>query len=262
MPDWTTCPHCQLKHSLRGDGLCPRCQQPTGAAGDAGGAAESAGMPPPLSPAPGALPPMRHPRSGLSAGRIALVVVAVLVILGLKVLGSISGRQLLFKSMFELSDEPVSSIDGRELGYHLTLAGGDKWYLRDPADAAKDNPDADRWVVCPDRNAHIVIVVEEIELGPGEEIDLEAMVDFALQTTRANAEQLTVVDKTPLWEPAKGRLLHTTSVVDGIDIESFHALYVDGPRAYQVLAFTEKKNFQGMRSQLEQVIRSLRLPGS
>ena len=26
MAEWTICPSCQLKHSVRNDGLCPRCQ--------------------------------------------------------------------------------------------------------------------------------------------------------------------------------------------------------------------------------------------
>ncbi|HKC13890.1 MAG TPA: hypothetical protein VKI41_17835, partial [Vicinamibacteria bacterium] len=32
MADWITCPGCQLRHSRRPDGLCPRCKQPVDAA--------------------------------------------------------------------------------------------------------------------------------------------------------------------------------------------------------------------------------------
>lgn len=28
MAEWTSCPHCNLKHSARADGLCPRCRNP------------------------------------------------------------------------------------------------------------------------------------------------------------------------------------------------------------------------------------------
>lgn len=28
MTDWTSCPHCGLRHSARGDGVCPRCKTP------------------------------------------------------------------------------------------------------------------------------------------------------------------------------------------------------------------------------------------
>jgi len=31
MAEWTVCAHCGLKHSLRADGLCPRCRKPLGA---------------------------------------------------------------------------------------------------------------------------------------------------------------------------------------------------------------------------------------
>jgi len=35
MNEWTRCPHCGLRHSVRRDGLCPRCRY----AGDAAVAA-------------------------------------------------------------------------------------------------------------------------------------------------------------------------------------------------------------------------------
>lgn len=271
MAEWSTCPHCQLKHSLRGDGLCPRCQQPVGAEASAAGFPSEIPpglpgpppVPPPVAPYPAApLPPMRHPKSGISAGRIAIGVIVVLVVIGLKIAASVGGREVVIRSMFDLGDDPIASVEGRELGYQLTLPASESWYLREAADAAKDNPDADRWVVCPGQNAHIVTVVEEIELGPGEYIDLDSMVKHAIDTTRANAQSLEVVEQTPLTQPAQGKLLHTKSVVEGIDIESYHALFVNGPRAYQVLAFTERKNFAGMRGGFEQAIRSLRLPGA
>jgi hypothetical protein len=205
---------------------------------------------------------MRHPKSGISAGRIAIGVIVVLVVIGLKIAASVGGREVVIRSMFDLSDDPVASIDGRELGYHLTLPNSDSWYIREAADAAKDNPDADRWLVCPGENAHIVTVVEEVDLGPGEYIDLDSMVKHALDTTRANSQNLEVVEQTELTHPAQGKLLHTKSVVEGVDIESYHALFVNGSQAYQVLAFTERKNFAEMSGGFQQVIRSLRLPGA
>ncbi len=48
MAEWIQCPSCQLKHTARGDGLCPRCRQPIAAAGWGG-----VSSPPPQSPAGG-----------------------------------------------------------------------------------------------------------------------------------------------------------------------------------------------------------------
>jgi hypothetical protein len=47
MADWMACPGCQLRHTRRPDGLCPRCKQPV----DAG-----AGPPLTTAPAPVAVP--------------------------------------------------------------------------------------------------------------------------------------------------------------------------------------------------------------
>ena len=43
MGDWITCPGCQLKHSGRPDGICPRCKQPVGEAARLDGAGSNSG---------------------------------------------------------------------------------------------------------------------------------------------------------------------------------------------------------------------------
>ena len=140
MAEWTICPHCQLKHSLRNDGLCPRCHQPVEA-----GAPFDAAEPPPFQPAmPGPLPPIQPAKSSSPVKWVIIATVAIVVLFGLRELGSMSGRQILFKLMFDLEGEPVTRVDGKALGYSLTLAPTNKWFLRNDAAARKDNADADR----------------------------------------------------------------------------------------------------------------------
>jgi hypothetical protein len=62
MADWMTCPACQLRHSRRPDGICPRCKQ----AVDAG-----AGVAPPDTPAIDAPPPSLEPSPGPPAALAA-----------------------------------------------------------------------------------------------------------------------------------------------------------------------------------------------
>jgi hypothetical protein len=55
MSEWASCPHCGLKHSLRVDGLCPRCRQAVGGAAPPPLPEQAleqmpAGAPPPLPP--------------------------------------------------------------------------------------------------------------------------------------------------------------------------------------------------------------------
>lgn len=90
MADWIRCPHCQLNHSVRADGLCPRCHQAVTGAQDSppapppapeaepitpGASASAAGLPdlytpvPPAESAPGGagLPEIYSPGSQLPA---------------------------------------------------------------------------------------------------------------------------------------------------------------------------------------------------
>jgi hypothetical protein len=52
MGDWMSCPGCQLRHTRRPDGLCPRCKQPVDGAAPAEMAAAAVGTaePAPLAP--------------------------------------------------------------------------------------------------------------------------------------------------------------------------------------------------------------------
>jgi hypothetical protein len=67
MADWMACPGCQLRHTRRPDGLCPRCKQPVDAAG-----AETAAPPPvPVAGPPAALPSLaRATAASPSAARL------------------------------------------------------------------------------------------------------------------------------------------------------------------------------------------------
>lgn len=57
MADWVVCPGCQLRHSRRADGLCPRCRKAVGGGASPARAATVAPPPAPVSPVPLAVPP-------------------------------------------------------------------------------------------------------------------------------------------------------------------------------------------------------------
>lgn len=258
MAEWIICPYCQLKHSVRNDGLCPRCHQ----AVQADVSLDAAEPPPlPFQPAmPGPLPPIQPARSSSPVKWVIVATVAILVVFGLRELGSISGRQVLFKLMFDLEGEPVRRVDGKALPYSLTLASANKWFLRNEAAAHKDNADADRWLVCPDKNAHVVTIVEEVALGPDQYLDMGKMESFVIDNMRKNVQKYTVHRTTYLSRPINGRLIHGTASIDGTDVELYHAIFIDDKRVYQVLAFSEKKYFPEMKGELDQVIQTMRLP--
>ena len=257
MSEWTICPSCQLKHSLRNDGLCPRCHQPVEA-----GAPVDAMAPPPLPPTyqPVQAAPYPPPQKTSPVKWIVISVVALVVVLGLQALGSLSGRQMLFRFMYGLEGEPVTRVDGKALPYSMTLASTNKWYLRSDASARGDNAEADRWVVCPDKNAHVVTIVEEVALEEGQYLDLGKAVDLVIENMRKNVPKYTAHRTAYVSKPIGGRRVHGTAEIDGIEVELYHSVFVDGNRLYQVLAFTEKKNFAEMRGELDQVVETMRLP--
>src|SRR5688500_8960783 len=90
MPEWETCPHCQLKHRPRSDGHCPRCKQLVGE-GDAGGVLPDVydGR---------ALPGSRHERELAAAGggksKAGMAGVVVMSLLALAA-GKVLSRMLL-----------------------------------------------------------------------------------------------------------------------------------------------------------------------
>src|SRR5690349_5628945 len=105
MADWTICPSCQLKHSLRNDGLCPRCQQPVDAGAVATATAGAFGEAAPAYPAA----PPYYPPPAKKASPVKWVViatVAIVALIGLQSIGSLSGGHLLYKAMYGLDGEP------------------------------------------------------------------------------------------------------------------------------------------------------------
>jgi hypothetical protein len=191
---------------------------------------------------------------------VVIAVVAIVALIGLRELGSLSGRHLLFKFMYGLEGEPVSLVDGKTLPYRMTLTSANKWYLRSDASAHGDNADADRWLVCPEKNAHVLTIVEEVSLEPDQYLDMDKLESLVIENMRKNVSKYTVHGTDRISRPIGGRRIHGTAEIKGFDVELYHAVFIDGHRVYQVLAFTEKKYFAEMSGELDQVIQTMRLP--
>jgi hypothetical protein len=383
MADWTTCPHCQLKHSARPDGLCPRCRQSSGAASPGAPAVSPPPLPPPLpEPAPSAgatgtvyrgdppstaaggfQPRPSSPRASdglplgariagavlilnalaliweavtlpknagaspfgagqpvsavvdlalggmllagresvlrwtqlrvvlggllfagvfLSQGQTVMAVFQVAfsaALLGLLVgraealrlgvstaaLGlyfvleivGLSGSSVLARSLLrargDIGGEAVTRLEGDRVKYHLTLPGG-SWYLRQTAAARKDNPLADRWLIRPANDAHIITIVED--LAPGQRVDLDRFAKVVLENRRTASTWLDPREQTPLAGATPGEFVHVVSLTQGVKVETYYGLFVAGRHAYQVVAFAQQDAFPGLAAELRQVIES------
>ena len=380
MPEWTVCPHCQLRHSRRGDGLCPRCRSPLAeAAPPAESAAAGAHQPPPTStpdvhdgrPVGGSI---LFPESSATAreevglgvrlggavlvanGLALLVQLALsgtkgetkealhsftaspismlidLVLGGMLVAGNpkglpwakfrvvagglvlpivffaqgqglVGGLQIVFSgglalllfgeagrlrlasgllaaaSVFVLNvvgmiamasgtdplarallsstleRQPVYEVEGLACPYHIT-AGGGRWYLRRAEAARKDNPLADRWLVWPEKDAHVLVIVERLE--PGLVIDMDKFAEAVLTNARRAASDLSVVGREPL--PRGGALLHTRGTTKGMAIESYFGLFAQEPWAFQVFAFASQGRFDSVKTDLGSIVASFEPP--
>jgi hypothetical protein len=152
-----------------------------------------------------------------------------------------------------LEDGPVSTVEGESFAYHLTPAGTG-WYLRTKEAAQKDNPLADRWLTIPERDAHVIVIAEEVEAG---EVDMDRFAGVVVENARRGASSFELVGQWPLG--ASSRLLQTRSTVNGVQVQNYYGLYARAPYIYQVIAFTTDGNFDAMAEDLKQTVQSFEI---
>lgn len=166
-------------------------------------------------------------------------------------------RATALKASGELEADPVHRVTGVAYPYTLDLPGG-KWYLRAAAATKRDQPAADRWLVRPDKDAHVIVIAEHV---PGKTLELDAYTDACVDAARKTAAEFKLVDRLPLRsDPEGGRLLHNTFTVQGLQLERVMATVVAGERGFQVIAWAEHKRFPELAAELREIVESFRLP--
>lgn len=159
----------------------------------------------------------------------------------------------------ELAGEPAGEVAGVLLDYHLR-APSDRWYLRTPDVARRDNPLADRWLVRPDLDAHIVVIAETV---PGVMVPLAPFVDTIVTNMRSAAPTVELLDDSPLSRhPDTGRLLRLHATIEGQDIDYLVGVVTAYGSAYQVIGWTTTSNFAAVREELLAAIDSFTVPAS
>lgn len=153
------------------------------------------------------------------------------------------------------SGGPIASVEGTACPYRLTAAGG-HWYLRKAEAARKENPLADRWIVWPAKDAHVLVIAEQVE--PGLSVDMEKFAEVVLGNARQASKDLSVLEQDPL--PGGGTRLHTQATIGGLAIESYYGLYAREPWVFQVVAFTSRSHFASVQGDLEAIVASFEGP--
>lgn len=167
------------------------------------------------------------------------------------------------------TDEPVSApadceptpaghIEGIAQKYSVT-APGEGWFLRRDAITKKDNPLADRWLVRPEKDQHILIIAEE---APGAVIDVDKYADAITENIKKGGTGELLSREPSKSQPKIGRILHAKVMVQDQSLEYLYGLFAEGSRAFQVVAFASAATFGKSEADFRKAIESFKLPGS
>jgi hypothetical protein len=197
------------------------------------------------------------PRVAVAASFFGLY--ALLSFIGIA--ASVTGRNpiaaLIQGASGQIESAPAGVVTG-EASHYRIMAPSDRWHLRNPGAAKKDNPLADRWLIRPDVDAHVLIIDERSTNGL---FLIEPLADAVVKNVKDTSKSFQLHSRTPLKTyPEDGRLLHMQYSTNGLDITAYTAVVASGDRGYQVMAFAETKTFPEVEGELRRLVESFRLP--
>lgn len=156
----------------------------------------------------------------------------------------------------ELDGEVAGEVQGIASPYRLQVPDTG-WYLRTRASATRDNPLADRWLVRPNSDVHLLVIDEALPVT----VPPEVLVEAAITNGRAASTQYTLISTEPLPAyPEQGRMIHTQYSVQGLDFESFVGIVAGPTHSYQILALAQRSGFPAVSAELRAMVESFRLP--
>lgn len=198
-------------------------------------------------------------RVRVALGAAVFAIYALLGSVGLVALavGSNPLRGPILRAMGEIEAPPGGTVRGAAYPYTLELPGLG-WFVRKDEAARKDQPLADRWLMRPDRDAHLLVIVEHV---PGKVLPVDAYADAALEGQRQGTTTLELVDRVPLrTDPVSGRLLHTRFQAKGVSFERLMAVVAVGERGFQIIATVERSRFPKLDGEMRDILESFLLP--
>jgi hypothetical protein len=197
------------------------------------------------------------PRVAAGASLFALYALVEIVGLVAPLLGENPLRAVLLTASGQLEPGAVHEITGVAYPYKLRFPG-DAWRLRKAAVAKADQPLADRWLIRPDKDVHVVTLVER---APGKVFFPDLYTDAVLEGAKQSAEAFAVLDRRPLaGDPDGARFVHATFTVKGTAFERYYGLVTAGERGFQVIATAERDVFPQVAAELEAIVESFKLP--
>lgn len=148
----------------------------------------------------------------------------------------------------------VTRVEGLAQKYAFNLPAG-RWYQRKTEAMKKDDPATDRWLVRPEKDAHIWVIIDSVPSG---EIDLDQYTESVAKTITAATKMTLLSRDRP--RAREGRILKAKGHNERMEYRYLYGIYVDGPNAYQVIAVTRSSYFDEMEADFTQVIEQFELP--
>jgi S1-C subfamily serine protease/TPR repeat protein len=154
----------------------------------------------------------------------------------------------------EIDPAPVTRLTGELVPYTLEVPPG-RWYAYRPQVARERNPLADRWLVLPEKDAHLLVITE---LAPG--ISVTGTKELRERVLRQRQEAVSGFqllqeselpsrfDRAFLWRTQQGG--------KGQRIEMLMGLFIHGDRIFQVLGFAGERDFKAVQNELLTAINS------
>lgn len=196
---------------------------------------------------------------GVRTATAAALAAAYFTLEGAGLYGVVSGRFPLARLMMagQLEAGPVPEVSGAQVRYRLTVPEG-SWYLRTEAAARKDNALADRWLVRPDRDWHVIVIAETLPAGAV--VEMDRFRDSVVNNLTKGGKGFAVLDEGPLATPLEaGHLVHAKSESEGQAMEWLVGLYIQHPYIVQVLAFGGARAYPEVEPELKTIVSSLEL---
>lgn len=168
-----------------------------------------------------------------------------------------SGANPLLGAMMALKGElePLSPglLAGRQFSYTVDPPRGD-WRLRSVAASQRDNPLADRWLVLPGSDVHLVVTAEKLDGAL--HVDMARFRAVVLENARKGMPDLREL---PGGSPRLATLpgyIHVEGTAAGQALEMEIVLHADRGALYQLTAFGPRAGYQRAQPELAEAIRS------
>jgi hypothetical protein len=203
----------------------------------------------------------------LLIGRPASFRIAVsLSVLSVYALVALAGTQYLATGRSALtplvmhSHYDLSALSGARVQFHddqYSIGGlPNRWLLRSPAEARRENPVCSVWLVNPDFDAHIQVIAERLK--PSADIVSSEVADFVI----SNFEE--ALDGFHLEERKQSKInnlavevVEVTGTVEGLSLQYRVGCYGSDNTAIQVICFAGERVFSEIAADCDSAISSL-----